>query len=82
MNDTNSNSTENTTGTPSKKIPYKFKYICKSKCKKFALEFAKDHRAGKFTRVGESFLIRCEAALVEQIRSQVKSHPSKGKTLL
>jgi hypothetical protein len=65
-----------------KRVPYKFKYICRSKCKKLALEFAKTNRAHKFTRVSEDFLIACEAALVLQIQSKIKSHPSVGKTLM
>ena len=62
-------------------IKSKFKLICASKCKKFALEFAKANRAQEFTRVGEDFLISCEVALKNHIMSRVKSHPSKGKTL-
>lgn len=61
---------------------YKFKYICRSKCKQFALEFAKVNRAHKFTRVSEEFLLSCEAALRNHIQSRIKSHPSVGKTLM
>lgn len=60
---------------------YKFKYINRSACKKFALEFAKANRAQKFSRVSEDFLISCEVALKNHIQSRVKSHPSVGKTL-
>jgi len=63
----------------------KFKLICASKCKKFALEVAKSNpapqRAKMFTRVSEEFLIACEANLKSFIFNRVKSHPSKGKTL-
>ena len=82
MNDENiiTPSTENT--TPTKRIPYKFQYICKSKVKKFALEFAKVNRpANKFKRCSEEFLISCEIALKNHIQSRIKSHPSNGKTL-
>jgi len=63
------------------KAKFKFNLICASKCKKFALEFAKANRAQKFSRVSEEFLISCEAALKAHIQSRIKSHPSKGKTL-
>lgn len=65
--------------TPTK---FKFNYICASKCKKLALEFAKANRAQKFTRVSEEFLISCEVALKNHIMSRIKAHPSKGKTLM
>lgn len=67
---------------PVKRIPHKFKYICKSKCKQLALEISKQHKAGKFTRVSEEFLISCEIAVRNHILSKVKSHPSIGKTLM
>lgn len=71
-------STEN----KSTRSTYKFTLICKSKCKAFALEMAKQHRpANKFGRCGEDFLVACEGALRNFIASRVKSHPSKGKTL-
>lgn len=60
----------------------KYRLICASKCKKFALEFAEANRAKEFTRVSEDFLISCESALKTHIQSRVKSHPSKGKTLM
>ena len=69
-------------GQPTQRLTHKFKYISKSKCKRFALEFAKANRAHKFTRVSEEFLIACEANLRNFIQSRIKSHPSKGKTLL
>lgn len=70
---------------PTPKIKAKFRLICASQCKKFALEFAKANpaptRAKMFTRVSEDFLISCEVALKNHIQSRVKSHPSNGKTL-
>jgi len=54
--------------------------INKRKVKLFALEMAKT-RAHKFTRVGKEFYDRCEVNLKNYIRSQVHSHPSKGKTI-
>lgn len=65
--------------------PYKskFKLICASKCKKYALESAKVNRpTNNFTRVSHEFLVSCENALRQIIDSKVKSHPSKGKTLM
>ena len=61
---------------------YKFRLICVSKCKKMALEYAKANRAKEFTRVSEDFLVSCEAAVLTHIQSRIKSHPSKGKTLM
>ena len=71
-----------TTATAPAKIKMKFNLICASKCKRFALEFAKANRAQAFTRVSEDFLVSCEVALKSHIMSRVKSHPSKGKTLM
>lgn len=68
--------------TPLPQARYKFRYINKSACKKFAVEFAKVNRpANKFTRVSEDFLISCEIAVKNHIQSRVKTHPSNGKTL-
>lgn len=59
-----------------------FKLICASKCKRHAIEMAKQLRpANKFTRVSEDFLMACEGNLRAFIASRVKAHPSKGKTL-
>jgi hypothetical protein len=59
-----------------------FKLICASKCKRHALEMAKQIRpANKFTRVSEDFLVACEANLRAFIANRVRSHPSIGKTL-
>jgi len=65
-----------------RRAAFKFNYICRSKCKEFALKMAAECRpANKFERVGEEFLIAAEAALKSFIVSRIKSHPSKGKTL-
>ena len=53
----------------------------KRQVKLYALEAAKS-RAQKFTRVGSSFFVRCEASLRSFIRSHIQRLPSKGKTLL
>jgi Trk K+ transport system NAD-binding subunit len=84
MNNTENLIVADDTESPSQelKIKVKFKLICASKCKKFALEMAQAHRAQMFTRVSEDFLLACEANLKNFILSRVKSHPSKGKTLL
>lgn len=63
-------------------LKVKFNLICTSKCKKYALEMAQTHRAKAFTRVSSDFLIACEANMKNFILSRVKSHPSKGKTLM
>jgi hypothetical protein len=60
---------------------HKFSLICASKCKKFALEYAKANRAQGFTRVSEDFLIAIEAATRYAIQNRINHHPSKGKTL-
>jgi hypothetical protein len=79
MTDTNS---PETTPTPEKRVAYKFKYICKSKCKKLALEIAKNERpANRFSRVSEDFLVAAEAHLKNFIFDRIKRHPSNGKTL-
>jgi len=54
--------------------------VYRRKVKLFALEMAKS-RAHKFTRVGKEFYDRCEVNLKEFIRGQVRSLPSKGKTI-
>ena len=74
--------TGNTVDIPVTPAKMRYKLICASKCKKFALEFAQANRAKEFTRVGEDFLISCEVALKNHIMSRIKSHPSKGKTLM
>ena len=70
--------------TPTK-VKVKFRLICASKCKKFALEVARAQlgptRSKMFSRVSEDFLVACEANLKNFIHSRVRSHPSKGKTL-
>jgi len=38
-------------------------------------------RAHKFTRVGEEFLVRCDAHLREFVCSHIQRLPSKGKTI-
>jgi len=68
------------------KIKTRFRYINASKCKKFALEVAKanpcEARSKMFTRVSEDFLIAIETNLINFVQSRVKTHPSKGKTLM
>lgn len=63
------------------RIKQKFAFINKSRCKKFALDFAKSNRAQKFTRVGEAFYISCENALRTHMSNRINCHPSKGKTI-
>ncbi len=81
MLETNTDNTDTVT-TPNTRPRIKFNLICASKCKKHAVELAKNIRpANKFTRVSEDFLVACEANLKAFITSRVKAHPSKGKTL-
>lgn len=79
MNDTTQN-TENQDKVIRTK--HKFSLICASKCKKFALEYAKANRAQGFTRVSEDFLIAIEATVRNSIQNRINQHPSKGKTLM
>ena len=68
---------------PDAKFKHKFRLITASKCKKHALEFAKINRPfNKFGRVSQEFLVSCENAVRNHIESRIKSHPSKGKTLM
>tara|TARA_R100000458_G_scaffold31613_1_gene29009 strand:+ start:2066 stop:2248 length:183 start_codon:yes stop_codon:yes gene_type:complete len=55
--------------------------ISRSNVKKLALEVSAQHRAGKFTRVSKDFLDRIEAITKRAIVSEVRRHPSVGKTL-
>lgn len=41
----------------------------RSSVKKYALAVSTTRRAGKFTRVGEKFFLRCEAHLESEIRA-------------
>lgn len=60
----------------------KFKLICASKCKKYALESAKINRpSNNFTRCSQEFLVSLENQLRQLIDSKIKAHPSIGKTL-
>ena len=54
----------------------------RSAVKAHALRLSQEHRAGKFTRVGEDFLLRVHAKLTNILYDEVKRHPSVGKTLL
>tara|TARA_R100000808_G_scaffold24260_1_gene55416 strand:+ start:1696 stop:1878 length:183 start_codon:yes stop_codon:yes gene_type:complete len=55
--------------------------ISRTNVKKLALEVSAQHRAGKFTRVSKDFLDRIEAITKRAIVSEVRRHPSVGKTL-
>lgn len=58
-------------------------HLNRAKVKKTILEQAKQLRpANGFSRVGVSFIERIEAATRAAIVSEIKRHPSKGKTLL
>jgi len=55
--------------------------ITKSAVKKYALELSQTTRAGKFTRVGKSFLEQVNDRTKRAIEELVRTHPTKGKTL-
>ena len=57
-------------------------HLNRARVRRTALEIARQTRAQKFNRVGLSFLQRLEARLRAAIADEVRSHPSKGKTLL
>ncbi|MDE2107037.1 MAG: hypothetical protein KGL39_58055 [Patescibacteria group bacterium] len=58
-------------------------HLNRAKVKQTALELAAQIRpANHFARVGQSFVERIEAKVRAAIREEVRSHPSKGKTLL
>ena len=54
----------------------------KKHTKRYALEYAETKWPGKFRRIGQSFLDRCEASARAGIIKQVDQHPTKGHTLL
>jgi hypothetical protein len=53
----------------------------KKQVRQFTLDAAKV-RAHAFTRVGNDFLLKCEAHLRQFIHNYVQRLPSKGKTIL
>lgn len=50
----------------------------RSSVKKYALKVSTERRAGKFTRVGEEFFLRCEANLESAIRGIVTAYRPVG----
>lgn len=73
------------TATPTPKVRYKPRYLCRSKVKQMALQIAKTQlgptRSKMFTRVGTSFFEYIDGVVANAIVNRVKSQPSKGKTL-
>ena len=59
----------------------KTQLINRSKVKQFAMAVA-DKRAHRFSRVGDAFLLKCEAHLKVFVSQYVNRLPSKGKTIL
>ena len=55
--------------------------INRAQVKQFAMVIA-GKRTHRFTRVGNDFLLKCEAHTKEFIRQYVSRLPSKGKTIL
>ena len=54
----------------------------KRQVKAYTLAQAEQHRAHKFTRVGSTFYVRCDANLRLFIRGYLHRLPSKGKTIV
>jgi hypothetical protein len=57
-------------------------FVNRALVRQYALEMAKETRAGKFSRVGECFIQQINADARGLIRTRVQSHPSRGKTLM
>lgn len=55
--------------------------INRDKTKKTLLQMSKDFRGGKFTRVSKTALDELEAKHHANMRSMVRTHPSKGITI-
>lgn len=56
--------------------------LCKSKVKQAALDIAATKRpAARFSRVGNDFYVKIEAATRNAIEAAVMQHPSVGVTL-
>lgn len=55
--------------------------INRKRVKMAALSYSASNRAGKFTRVGASFLSRINSQVKNLIQAEVQRHPSVGKTL-
>ena len=53
----------------------------KTEVKRRMLQYAKDKRSHRFTRVSADTLINLEARVESMIRALVDSAPSRGKTL-
>jgi hypothetical protein len=53
----------------------------KAHIKRRTLFYSSSLRGGKFTRVSDSFILELELAVDVMIRSKVRTHPSRGKTL-
>jgi len=48
-------------------------YINRAAVKKLALAYSRQHRAGKFTRVGESFFLRINSQVIQALVSELES---------
>jgi len=60
----------------------KYPMITASKVKAYALEYSKEVRFQKFTRVGSTFMEAIERQVKFAIETRINRHPSKGKTLM
>ena len=56
-------------------------FINRSAIRRLALDYSKNNKAGRFTRVGEEFFNRINAMVRNMVTSEVQRHPSIGKTL-
>lgn len=61
--------------------PRQSRVINRAYVRSWALDYAKDKRLGRFTRVSEEFLNAVEASTKSFIRDRIDRHPSRGKTL-
>jgi hypothetical protein len=58
------------------------KYLNAKACRELTLHLAAAHRPTQgFNRVSKEFLLRIDARVRNLILAEIKSHPSKGKTL-
>lgn len=56
--------------------------VNKARVRNRALQYSKEMRGGKFTRVSAEFIADIERLVDRTIHSKVHMHPSKGKTIM
>jgi hypothetical protein len=50
--------------------------------KRIALDYSQKLRNGKFTRVSRAFLEDLDRTVKRELEHKIRTHPSKGKTLM